>query len=220
MVDYDYWPFLKEDLISLYKYLGEQNSLKKDLSYLEKSYKTVEKLWRQQYEAIKTINYIMLSEAPLFGDKQSYFYNEKVRHTQFFYCSDATVLTKDVIRNKRDLIDSFNSLGIIILDVFPFAFNEDDTAVSYRNFTTKNNKVIVDLTYENYLKPKLQLIAKKTTPSTKVFYRYERVKKVINGFIVPELKNFGINITEQEIPSIAKQGGGIDRESLKKIFAV
>lgn len=114
------------------------------------------------------------------------------------------------------MIDEFNRLGIIVFDVFHFAFNKQ-TAVEYANFTRKENrKVLIDLTSEYYLNPKLQLITQKITPATKVFYRYNRVKKMIDGFITPALKNAGIRITA--IPSISKQGGGVDRESLRKIF--
>lgn len=86
------------------------------------------------------------------------------------------------------------------------------------DLTPKKN--LADLTYENHLKPKLQLITKKVTPNTKVFYRYERVKKMIDGFIVPKLKDSGINIAKKGIPSISKQGGGVNREALKKILTV
>lgn len=84
---HDYWPHLRESLVLLYRHFGKANFLDKDCPYLEKAYKSIEKLWQQQYDSIKTINYIMLSEAPLFGDKQSYFYNEKAKQTPFFYGS-------------------------------------------------------------------------------------------------------------------------------------
>ena len=64
---------LKNDLNSLYSLLGKNTYLKDDLMYIEKSYKTIEKIWKEQYDKIKAINYIMISEAPLFGEKQSYF---------------------------------------------------------------------------------------------------------------------------------------------------
>ena len=42
--------FLKDDLNSLYLSLGKDRYLKGDLMYIEKSYKTIEKIWKEQYD--------------------------------------------------------------------------------------------------------------------------------------------------------------------------
>ena len=39
--------FLKDDLNSLYSLLGKDRYLKDDLIYIEKSYKTIEKIWKE-----------------------------------------------------------------------------------------------------------------------------------------------------------------------------
>ena len=96
--------FLKDDLNSLYSSLGKDRYLKDDLMYIEKSYKTIEKIWKEQYDKIKAINYIMISEAPLFGEKQSYFYNENANQSQFFYFSDSKVLTNNEIKGSAEII--------------------------------------------------------------------------------------------------------------------
>ena len=210
--------FLKDDLNSLYSSLGKDRYLKDDLMYIEKSYKTIEKIWKEQYDKIKAINYIMISEAPLFGEKQSYFYNENANQSQFFYFSDSKVLTNNEIKTKRDLIDTFNDLGIIILDVFPFPFNSN-TAVSYKSLNKNEMKTLIDLTYKNHLEQKLQTIAQKVNSTTKLFYRYKRVKNSINDFIAPEFAKYGINTNQQDIPYISKRGGGIDHKVLEKIFS-
>lgn len=216
----DYWPCLKESLSTLYKRLEKSEFLDQDCPYLENSYKIIEKLWQQQYYSIKTINYIMLSEAPLFGDRQSYFYNERAGQTQFFYYSNLEAIINHPISSKSDLIKTFNQLGIIIFDVFPFAFN-NQTAMRYGDFTKRNRRSdLVDLTYENHIKPKLELIVRKATPDTKLFYRYKRVKNIIDYFMIPTLMKFGFNINGNEIPTISKKGGGIDQEALKKIIIV
>ena len=160
----------------------------------------------------------MISEAPLFGEKQSYFYNENASQSQFFYLSDAKVLTNNQINTKQDLIETFNNLGIIILDVFPFPFNSN-TAVSYKSLNKNEMKTLIDLTYKNHLEQKLQTIARKVNSTTKLFYRYKRVKNNINDFIVPEFVKYGINKNQQDIPYISKRGGGIDHKALKKIFS-
>ena len=209
---------LKNDLNSLYSLLGKNTYLKDDLIYIEKSYKTIEKIWNKQYNKVKAINYIMISEAPLFGEKQSYFYNENASQSQFFYLSDAKVLTNNQINTKRDLIETFNDLGIIILDVFPFPFNSN-TAVSYKSLNKNEMKTLMDLTYKNHLEHKLQAIAPKVKSTTKLFYRYKRVKNSINDFIAPEFAKYGINTKQQEIPYSSKRGGGIDHKVLKKIFS-
>ena len=210
--------FLKDDLNSLYSLLGKNTYLKDDLIYIEKSYKTIEKIWNEQYNKVKAINYIMISEAPLFGEKQSYFYNENASQSQFFYLSDAKVLTNNQINTKRDLIETFNDLGIIILDVFPFPFNSN-TAVSYNTLNKNEIKTLMNLTYKNHLEQKLQTIAQKVNSTTKLFYRYKRVKNSINDFIAPEFAKHGINTIQQDIPYISKRGGGIDHKALKKIFS-
>ena len=209
---------LKNDLNSLYSLLGKNTYLKDDLIYIEKSYKTIEKIWNKQYNKVKAINYIMISEAPLFGEKQSYFYNENASQSQFFYLSDAKVLTNNQVNTKRDLIETFNDLGIIILDVFPFPFNSN-TAVSYNSLNKNEMKTLMNLTYKNHLEQKLQTIAQKVNSTTKLFYRYKRVKNSINDFIAPEFAKYGINTNQQDIPYISKRGGGIDHKVLKKIFS-
>ena len=209
---------LKNDLNSLYSLLGKNTYLKDDLIYIEKSYKTIEKIWNEQYNKVKAINYIMISEAPLFGEKQSYFYNENASQSQFFYLSDAKVLTNNQINTKRDLIETFNDLGIIILDVFPFPFNSN-TAVSYNSLNKNEMKTLMNLTYKNHLEQKLQTIAQKVNSTTKLFYRYKRVKNSINDFIAPEFAKYGINTNQQDIPYISKRGGGIDHKVLEKIFS-
>ena len=209
---------LKNDLNSLYSLLRKNTYLKDDLIYIEKSYKTIEKIWNKQYNKVKAINYIMISEAPLFGEKQSYFYNENASQSQFFYLSDAKVLTNNQINTKRDLIETFNDLGIIILDVFPFPFNSN-TAVSYKSLNKNEMKTLMDLTYKNHLEHKLPAIAQKVKSTTKLFYRYKRVKNSINDFIAPEFAKYGINTNQQDIPYISKRGGGIDHKVLKKIFS-
>ena len=55
--------------------------------------------------------------------------------------------------------------------------------------------------------------------TTKLFYRYKRVKNSINDFIAPEFAKYGINTNQQDIPYISKRGGGIDHKVLKKIFS-
>ena len=59
----------------------------------------------------------------------------------------------------------------------------------------------------------------KVNATTKLFYRYKRVKNNINDFIVPEFVKYGINKNQQDIPYISKRGGGIDHKALKKIFS-
>ena len=50
----------------------------------------------------------------------------------------------------------------------------------------------------------------KVNSTTKLFYRYKRVKNSINDFIAPEFAKYGINTNQQDIPYISKRGGGID----------
>ena len=59
----------------------------------------------------------------------------------------------------------------------------------------------------------------KVNATTKLFYRYKRVKNNINDFIVPEFAKYGINTNQQDIPYISKRGGGIYHKVLKKIFS-
>lgn len=54
--------------------------------------------------------------------------------------------------------------------------------------------------------------------TTKLVYRYKRVKNSINDFIAPEFAKYGINTNQQDIPYISKRGGGIDHKVLKKYF--
>jgi len=57
----------------------------------------------QNYNEISAINYVMLSEAPLWGKRKSYIYNSTITNTQFFYRSDLEFCLKDKEKIKMSL---------------------------------------------------------------------------------------------------------------------
>ena len=103
-----------------------------DYDYLWSAYLAIEQYWYSEFERLDNIKVILLSEAPLYGDKKSYFYNPEVGATAFFgYAHFRTIFGEknllafssgEAVRSKKlKLFDAMRREGILILDLFPFA---------------------------------------------------------------------------------------------------
>jgi len=167
----------------------------------------------------------MIGEAPLWGDDKSYIYNPATPMSQFFYKSDLEYVLNIQINDKQGFIDQCNEIGLLIIDISPFALNLDDTRINYQRKTRENPNGLASRQYLSLLAPtiplfleeKIKVIRPKCPGSINVFYRYSRVKKHLNAQIADVLTRHNLINHSTDISDICKQGGGIDRIKFKQI---
>ena len=75
-----------------------------DNAYLENAYKDIEHLWLDNLALIKTVNYLMIAEAPLWGKDKSYIYNPDTPNSQFFYKQDIGEILGITIHSKQEFL--------------------------------------------------------------------------------------------------------------------
>lgn len=106
------WSKLENSLLDFYKseYSIELSSDEKE--YLEEAFIFTEELWSQQYDKMSAIKYVMLSEAPLFGEKQNYFYNIETSFSSFFFLSTVESNSSSFISPSLSLSSSGNKVQL------------------------------------------------------------------------------------------------------------
>ena len=209
---------IEEVIKSFYHNNGYGKDFKNDLLYLQTSFDEIMYLWLQNLDKIKKVNYIMIAEAPLWGSKKKYIYNPTTSLSQFFYKSDLEEVLRISIDDKREFLKICNSIGLLILDISPFALNEKDTKLNYRKLGNKNYIKIVEATLPFYFDKKIQLINSKLSDNVKVFFRYKRVKQNFEKIIGKTLLKNNIINSFDEIGDISQLGGGINKRKLKEII--
>lgn len=218
------WNNIESDLKSLYQKYNLMDGFEADKIYLKSSYEKIEKLWLEIYNKIDSINIIIVSESPLFGENETYIYNKNTPPTSFFRFNDLRYLPnykeipkpKSSYETKEIMIDQFIESGLITLDIFPFPFNEKDTSINYRKMSKKLYTDILDFTKESYLKPKLELLLKKTNSNSYFLYRYKRLYNKTDSHLEKILVDMRSN--NYKIDTIHSKNIPIDREKLYKLF--
>lgn len=212
------WNELTGILKEYYVRNGLASSFPSDEEYLRSAYEMIEKLWMENLNAIKGIKYVMLAEAPLWGCTQKYIYNPDTENTQFFYRSDLEHALNQPIKSKRDFLCKLIEIGLVIIDISPFALNEVDTAVNYRNMTKSNYRELVSMTLPIYFSERLNLIRNKMSQPNRIFFRYKRVKDTFGTLVAPILIQKGFIYSENDISSVSQKGGNINKNRLKDIM--
>jgi len=220
-----YYKFLQ----NLYQKYGCSEYFNSDFKYLSESIAQIEHLWEDSINKLTNVKLIILAEAPMWGDKERFFYNPEVGHSQFFYYSDLSGINQNVISSKKELIREFNNLGIVIIDFSPFPFNPEKTKLSYKSDKKGISKKISDQDYkkilietsnEHFIR-KLQIVKRKSgkedMSKINFCFRYERVRKNTQSLILPIIKTAGFS-TGNEITSISMDGGGVDRNKLVSTY--
>ena len=229
---------MKSQLIQLIKNVYDSHDLqehflKKDRSYLINAYFDIEQIWQGNFEKIEQVKYVILSEAPLWGVNNSFIYNFSTSFTQFFYENDLLfALNQDLIHDSQEsisvkkerFINTLNDLGIVIIDVSPYALNST-TAINYSRNDVDTLKLnpeeyrnLLSLSFEYYLSEKLQVVKEKINPNTalNIIYRYSRLYN-LHQYVEPCLNNaFGEN--NFNVNYIGQRGGGINRNIFRNIL--
>jgi len=187
--------------------------------YLETAFNDVDKLWRDNFDEIEKVKYLMIAEAPLWGKEEKYIYNLNYKKpSQFFYPSDLGFVLNRNIQSKKELIAVFNEIGLVIIDISPFPLNQFDTSINYRKLSKNEYRELIRDIIPIYFEEKLNLIAEKKSSDIIVFFRYNRVKNTFQDLISNVLIANNFIKHQNDIGEIAKQGGGIDRKKLGQII--
>ncbi len=211
----DTWNELTNILHIIYEEHGMLVRLSKDADDLEEAFIHIEKLWEEQFKKIDRINFILLGEAPRYGSDRSYFYNADSKYTAFFrHEISPSVISTSL--SKPVLFHHLRESGFIILDLFPFAFN-DNTAISYRpNFRSKKKvKKLFERTYEYYLEPKLKKIQGKSHKNTVFCLRYKKHKGMLEKVIQTRLNEVGFSFDISDIGCVGSSNMPIDTKELE-----
>jgi len=217
----------KEILRELYTQKGLTANFEKDSRYLEDAFNKITEIWFANLDQIQKVKYLMIAEAPLWGNKESYIYNPNTPFTQFFYKSDLeSVLNGITINDKADFIKTCNDIGLLVIDISPFALNTEDTTINYRRKSATNPYGITKGEYKQLIKEtlpfffecKIQAVVPKMSAGIKVFFRYARVKEAFQNIISNTLINNGLTQSPYDTLEISNQAGGIDRIKLFQII--
>jgi len=207
---------ITEPLISLYQEADEIRRLNDDLDYLCCAYRRIEAWWQKNFEAMIDIKLVILSEAPLFGDTESYIYNPDSKLTNFLYPKNLSLISfRNSLRTKTDLLIALRELGILILDIFPYAFNTNNTPFSYRKLGKTAKKKLLEASSGFHLRPKLQAIRERSN-ATHYCARYAVVSDILET-VTPECLD-NPEFRPSTLPIISMQGGTIDKDKLKRVY--
>jgi hypothetical protein len=222
------WTSLQIMLEEFYTKRGLGNEFEADSSYLGEAYQRVEKLWHSAFNQASCVRFVLLSEAPMWGSKESYFYNPTAGATSFFWYSDAKPLVgemtatntmkSEVRPRKVQMIERLTAAGFVVLDLFPFSFRPGKTAVNYRQLSgTLGYRQLFGKTVAVHLSPKLELLKKKLAARSRFVFRYARVRDDLLSEVLPILVDRRLIAPAETIQSVHK-GRNLDRERLAKLF--
>lgn len=218
------WSHIQNALKKIYEDQKILEFFENDSKYLQKAFEKTEFLWKIQFDNIRDINYLMISEAPLFGDSERYIYNINTAPSSFFYYNNLLCFpsvtslkkTNSKIEKKKIMFDVFSKNGFLIFDLFPYALNPQDTKINYRNIPSQLYNELLTYCVDSYLLPKLKMCINKMHPKTQIFYRYQRVYEN-SGRIFENLLQDNCSY-EFKIESISGNNIPLDQEKLKLIL--
>jgi len=172
--------------------------------------------WHENFARVTHVRLVMLSEAPLFGAGERYFYNPTTPFGAFFHFKDAEVILGPGFANGRNgkqfLLPELGRAGFMILDLFPFALNEDDTpSITYRALSAGRYRRLFERTAPRYFDRKRDLILERGAPT--FLFRYGTLQRRLGDLVDAELAG-------RNIPPAQSVGGtnmSLDREKLRRL---
>ncbi len=219
------WNNIKEILKNVYTRYQILDYFEKDELYLKNAFEKTEKLWKEQFYQMEQINFIMISEAPLFGNIERYIYNPETAPSSFFHYNDLEAFpyidrleSRATIKEQKEkMFLEFKKMGFIILDLFPLALNQSDTAINFRHMKRSLYNTLLRETAPYFLIPKLELCMAKFSSNTHFLYRYKKLFKKTDNFFESTLKQ--ITNKTFKIDTINGENMSLDRVKLKEILS-
>lgn len=203
----------KQIIESFYDHLGLADEFEKDNAYLESAFNEIKDIWIENFNKIDKVNYLMIAESSLWGQKKKFIYNPRTNNTQFFYRSDLEKILNFQITNKKDFIKTCNEIGLLIVDISPFPLNTQDTKINYaknkdgsKKLSKKEYRELVRLTIPIFFEKKIKLVGQKQSSDIKVFFRYTRVKNAFQDLVSDLLIENGSIKRQEYIYDIAQSG--------------
>ncbi len=199
-----------------------------DSEYLQRAFECTERLWLKQFDRMSDVKVVMLSEAPLFGSKKAYIYNPASPSTAFFHFNDLRAIMRtnsipvsfdSVVSQKSFFLDCLVKHSFLILDIFPFALNRENTAI---NFQKMSSSIYNRLLFESspfYLNVKLEMIQRKSQSIPRFVYRYKRLFNKTNRFVEERLAALSLIDPGRQLESINGTNMSMDRRSLAQIYS-
>ncbi len=179
---------------------------------LVSDYLAIEKMWSKFFDKMKSINLVIVAEAPL--SKDQYILNKDSNDTDFLpkrtlkKCISA--YNKNIDTSKREKTDLMRDLGIIIIEAYPFSLNPSKHKKNFKNLKSGQLKNLFKEARSWHLDKKLETIQTKSTPETVFAFRYGRNKDVID--LIDADLNF-VRLSKKVA------FGPIDEDKLVNIFA-
>jgi len=222
------WGQYQETLKALYGKCGCTAVLERDSSYLHDAYLNVERLWQGAVKNLDSVRLIILGEAPLWGENKAYVYNPAVGTSSFFGYTAAVDLvgeltfskrpTGGVIPKKAQMISKLTAAGVVIVDLFPFCFNQRDTALQYPKLARKNvYRWLFTETMRHHFLPKIAQLESTGSNRPKIAFRYARSEGQLRHLVKNVLLPKNLVTDDGLIPSI-HSGRNLDRPKLKGLF--
>lgn len=187
-----------------------------ECAYLKRSFLATERMWAENVAQVATARLVMLSEAPLFGIAERYFYNTATKFGAFFYFQDAeAILGQSFAKGrtgKQFLLSELARAGFIVLDVFPFALNEQDTpSANYRKMSAQCYRELFQRTASLYFDRKRDFVLQFGKPH--FLFRYGKLKSRLGDLVDAALAKAGLGPTQ----SVGGSNMALDREKLRQI---
>lgn len=207
-----------------------QRLLGRDTDYIWRAFHQIETYWFEEFRRFKTIRVVLLSEAPFFGDSESYFYNPSCGATRFFGYKDYTQSFCEwgpelrasshapVPEKKAELLAAMREVGVIVLDIFPFALNPK-TNCTYENLSPGEYTGLFAVTAPLYFRFKLKHVADKMAVGGKLVFRYRRVQDSAEALVEQELESSGLERSQLLRENVGIQRGRLNQSKLKSIYA-
>ena len=205
-------------LRSFYAKYGLGYFFDRDNQYLESAFNDITRLWVENLDQINEVRFIMIAEAPLWGQVQKYIYNPNIKSSVFFYCNDLRDALHCEIKDKRDFLLKCQDIGLVIVDISPFALNSRDTAITYREMGKKKYRQLVEHTIPSFFEKKIEAICAKKAKRVKVFFRYKTVKDTFQDLVSRVLIANDIIKSELDILDVSGDNMPMDRKKLRSII--
>ncbi|MGA1600469.1 MAG: hypothetical protein ACO4AU_15580 [bacterium] len=168
----------QKTLNSFYQAKGKDPS--PDEGQLLTAYEHTESLWWENLSRVRQVRYLLVGEAPLYGEKRAYIYNPETPGTAFLGKSTVEKLLllkgrEGQLSGKRAMLEAMRSLGLVVLDLFPFALN-DRTQLTYARLSDADREHLAAQCRSWHLRPKLEALQEKASERLVCGVRYLRLE--------------------------------------------